>query len=219
MITPTGASAQMIPAAGVSAPLRMRSSSVSSGKEPIAANRSRMPVTVGILSRPPSTGPDAASRPAGDYRRRTGRVAPLGLAHRDLGCKHGYLDDLPPPPIQVPNPNPVLCAVRAPFELRTCGSRITSTSSSSPSEWATASTASGGAACSISSGSGSRVASVDLTCWPLGKATVDPNVFQHLPEQRRGELRPSIGTQSPTALVARRQDARVVTTRHQHSTS
>ncbi len=48
--------------------------------------------------------------------------------------------------------------------------------------------------CSISSGSGSRVASVDLTCWPLGKATVDPNVFQHLPEQRRGELRPSIGS-------------------------
>ena len=49
--------------------------------------------------------------------------------------------------------------------------------------------------------------------------SVDPNVFQHLPDQRRGELRPSLGTQSPTALVARRQDARVVTTRHQHSTS
>jgi hypothetical protein len=42
-----GARAETIPEASVSAPLRMRSSSVSFGRAPIAANRWTMPIIAG----------------------------------------------------------------------------------------------------------------------------------------------------------------------------
>jgi hypothetical protein len=60
---------------------------------------------------------------------------------------------------------------------------------SSPSEWTTTSTASCGAAFSISCRFGSESLGSTSAGGNLGKATVDPNSFQHLPEEQcRGEL-------------------------------
>jgi hypothetical protein len=64
-ITQIGESAEMIPAASVSAPLRMRSSSVSSGRAPIAANRWMMPIIAGDSRS--GIGVDAMGRPSHEH--------------------------------------------------------------------------------------------------------------------------------------------------------